>query len=83
MDTEENIADHARRQAIMSPRIPELQPMQPQSAKVLTLRELHSLDGIGLSPTLSRSIPREQCIRDINSREIYSQIRGSTTVRIL
>jgi hypothetical protein len=57
MDTEEDITDRVRRQAIMSPRMPELQPIQPRSAEELTPGELHSLDEIGLSPALSRSGP--------------------------
>jgi hypothetical protein len=63
MDTEEDITDRVRRQAIMSPRMPELQPIQPRSAEELTPGELHSFDEIGLSPALSRSGPYEQMVK--------------------
>jgi hypothetical protein len=63
MDMEEDITDRIRRQAIMSPRMPELQPIEPRSAEELTPGELHSLDEIGLSPALSRSGPYEQMVK--------------------
>jgi hypothetical protein len=59
MDMKEDTTDRGRRQATMSPMMPEMQPIYSRSADVFEPGELYSLDGNGLGPTMKRSGPHK------------------------